>query len=226
MPANRIFHRLIGARMPHILWAQNRPADAQRGVYLGLMHGLTSTAYGKSLGIEKTNELSRRKDFVRRVPIVTYDELKPWILRAREGERNVLWPGVTKWFAQSSGHHQRPPQMAAGHKRVASRRPLQGRQGRARTVLSPGAPCPVVSGQTPDSRRIKRACQRRPKRLERRFECHHRAAFAAVVRSQKNPRPKHRADVGLGGQGGGRGEGNRQGGTSGSWQECRVGCRW
>ena len=102
MPANRIFHRLIGARMPHILWAQSRPADAQRGVYLGLMHALASTAYGKSLGIQSSGDVARRKDFVRHVPIVTYDELKPWILRARDGERNVLWPGVTKWFAQSS----------------------------------------------------------------------------------------------------------------------------
>ena len=110
MPANRIFHRLIGARMSHILWAQSRPADAQRGVYLGLIHGLASTAYGKSLGIYGASDIARRKDFIRRVPIVTYDELKPWILRARDGERNILWPGLTTWFAQSSGttsdHHK------------------------------------------------------------------------------------------------------------------------
>ena len=110
MPANRIFHRLIGARMPHILWAQSRPADAQRGVYLGLMHGLASTAYGHALGIRASSDVARRKDFVRKVPLVTYDDIKPWILRARDGERNVLWPGVTKWFAQSSGttsdHHK------------------------------------------------------------------------------------------------------------------------
>ena len=103
MPANRIFHRLIGARMSHILWAQSRPADAQRGVYLGLIHGLASTAYGKSLGIYGASDIARRKDFIRRVPIVTYDELKPWILRARDGERSILWPGLTTWFAQSSG---------------------------------------------------------------------------------------------------------------------------
>ncbi len=103
MPANRIFHRLIGARMPHISWAQSRPADAQRGVYLGLINALASTRYGRELGVSRPSELARRKDFVRRVPVVTYDELKPWIARAREGERSVLWPGVTKWFAQSSG---------------------------------------------------------------------------------------------------------------------------
>ena len=103
MPANRIFHRLMSARMPHIGWAQSRPADAQRGVYLGLIHALASTKYGRELGIGKPADLAKRKDFVRNIPIVTYDELKPWIARAREGESSVLWPGKTKWFAQSSG---------------------------------------------------------------------------------------------------------------------------
>ena len=89
--------------MPHILWAQSRPADAQRGVHSGLIHGLASTAYGQSLGIQSASEVAKRKDFVRRVPLVTYDDLKPWVMRARMGEPHVLWPGVTKWFAQSSG---------------------------------------------------------------------------------------------------------------------------
>lgn len=89
--------------MPHIGWAQSRPADAQRGVYLGLIHALAATRYGRELGIHRPEDIAKRKDFVRRVPLVTYDQLKPWILRAQEGERSVLWPGVTKWFAQSSG---------------------------------------------------------------------------------------------------------------------------
>ena len=89
--------------MPHIQWAQSRPADAQRGVHSGLVHGLASTLYGNSLGIQRASDVAKRKDFVRRVPLVTYDDLKPWVLRARKGEPHVLWPGVTKWFAQSSG---------------------------------------------------------------------------------------------------------------------------
>jgi hypothetical protein len=64
---------------------------------------LASTKYGRELGIQSPHDVGRRKDFLRKVPVVTYDELKPWIARAREGDRSVLWPGVTKWFAQSSG---------------------------------------------------------------------------------------------------------------------------
>lgn len=89
--------------MPHILWAQSRPADAQRGVFLGLINALASTKYGRELGIQRPSDVAKRKDFVRRVPVVTYDEIKPWIARAIQGERSVLWPGMTRWFAQSSG---------------------------------------------------------------------------------------------------------------------------
>ncbi len=37
------------------------------------------------------------------MPINTYEELKSDIDRMRHGEPNVLWPGVVKWYAKSSG---------------------------------------------------------------------------------------------------------------------------
>ncbi len=35
--------------------------------------------------------------------IVEYDDIEEWVDRARVGERDVLWPGRTEWFARSSG---------------------------------------------------------------------------------------------------------------------------
>lgn len=70
---------------------------------MGLVHALASTSYGRDLGIQSPKDLSRRKDFVKGVPMVHYDDLKPWIMRAMGGEKHVLWPGETHWFAQSSG---------------------------------------------------------------------------------------------------------------------------
>lgn len=32
-----------------------------------------------------------------------YDEFRPWVMRMIDGERDVLWPGVTRNYAQSSG---------------------------------------------------------------------------------------------------------------------------
>ena len=42
-------------------------------------------------------------DFCRRVPIQSYEDVKPYVARMINGERNVLWPSVVKWYAKSSG---------------------------------------------------------------------------------------------------------------------------
>jgi hypothetical protein len=41
--------------------------------------------------------------FVDRVPIQTYDTLKPFIERMINGEENILWPSKVRWYAKSSG---------------------------------------------------------------------------------------------------------------------------
>ncbi|MDR2968999.1 MAG: GH3 auxin-responsive promoter family protein, partial [Tannerellaceae bacterium] len=43
------------------------------------------------------------EDFRRRVPLQTYDDLKPYITRMINGEKDVLWPSVVRWYACSSG---------------------------------------------------------------------------------------------------------------------------
>ena len=42
-------------------------------------------------------------DFRKAVPLRSYEDLEPYITRARGGETDVLWPGKVKWFAKSSG---------------------------------------------------------------------------------------------------------------------------
>lgn len=42
-------------------------------------------------------------EFRQKVPLMTYDEQKPYIERMLQGEKDVLWPGRCKWFAKSSG---------------------------------------------------------------------------------------------------------------------------
>ncbi len=42
-------------------------------------------------------------EFAERIPIQTYDNIKPTVERMMLGEKNLLWPGETKWFAKSSG---------------------------------------------------------------------------------------------------------------------------
>ena len=42
-------------------------------------------------------------DFVRHIPLQTYDTLKPYIKRMMNGEENILWPSKARWYAKSSG---------------------------------------------------------------------------------------------------------------------------
>lgn len=37
------------------------------------------------------------------VPIQSYEDVKPYINRMINGEKNILWPSTVKWFAKSSG---------------------------------------------------------------------------------------------------------------------------
>lgn len=43
------------------------------------------------------------EDFAARVPLVDYEDIRPEVMRMVAGEKNILWPGRTASFAQSSG---------------------------------------------------------------------------------------------------------------------------
>lgn len=59
------------------------------------------TAFGEMFGFADA-DFDYNK-FSQAVPLATYDEIKPWIERMLQGEKNILWPGLCKWFAKSSG---------------------------------------------------------------------------------------------------------------------------
>ena len=72
----------------------------QRAVLARLLTKARDTEYGRNhlFGATKTYE-----DFVRNVPVNTYEELKGDIDQMRQGESDILWPGRVKWYAKSSG---------------------------------------------------------------------------------------------------------------------------
>lgn len=79
------------------------PADteaAQRRVLSWLMHKAKATAVGEKYGFAS---LSSYEDFASRVPVVQYETVRPEVMRMVRGEKNILWPGVCRSFAQSSG---------------------------------------------------------------------------------------------------------------------------
>ena len=78
----------------------NEAEELQAGVLKYLLANGKNTAYGRQHGMGGMNGY---EDFAAGVPLNTYEELKAGIDRMRHGEANVLWPGVVKWYAKSSG---------------------------------------------------------------------------------------------------------------------------
>ncbi len=103
MPINRLFSSIIRLRMAKINWMLQNPVESQKSVYFDLVNGLKQTKFGEDHGFSKVSKTIALRDFKSQIPIRTYDEIKPWILRAQEGAHNVLWEGGVSWFAKTSG---------------------------------------------------------------------------------------------------------------------------
>jgi hypothetical protein len=76
------------------------PNEVQEEWFEQLISGAEQTEWGKKYHYKSINTLSQ---FKQRVPIQTYDTLKPYIERMLKGEQNVLWHSGIRWFAKSSG---------------------------------------------------------------------------------------------------------------------------
>ena len=77
-----------------------RAEEMQMKVLEGLVKCAQDTEYGRNHLFGTTKNY---KEFAANVPVNTYEELKQDIDRMRQGESDILWPGVVKWYAKSSG---------------------------------------------------------------------------------------------------------------------------
>ncbi len=87
-------------RMKQIELMREYPVEFQQEVFFNLIDKAKDTEFGKKYGFSDIKTISQ---FQERVPVRSYDELKPMIQRVLEGESDILWPGTTRWFAKSSG---------------------------------------------------------------------------------------------------------------------------
>lgn len=99
MAFNAVFAWFIGKRMSRVNFYRDNPIAAQRSVYEYLQYQLQQSFFYKDLQAVKGDQISSLSS----IPLQDYGTLKPYIERAMSGEENILWPGETKWFAQSSG---------------------------------------------------------------------------------------------------------------------------
>ena len=87
-------------RIQQVEFAMNNPAETQQRTFKTLIETAQGTHWGR---LYDYKSIKNQADFAARVPISTYEELKPFIERTMHGEQNVLWPSEIKWFAKSSG---------------------------------------------------------------------------------------------------------------------------
>ncbi len=71
---------------------------------LDIMHSIVSRAKNTAIGIDYDFEnISSYREFTAHVPIKDYEDLKKYFDRVVAGESDVLWPGMPKYFAKTSG---------------------------------------------------------------------------------------------------------------------------
>ncbi len=100
MDITKIIKPMFNARLKEIDLYASRPGEIQQGVLRHLLATAATTEWGKK---HDYKSIRTYDDFKARVPLQTYDDIKPWVERLRAGEQNLLWPSEIKWFAKSSG---------------------------------------------------------------------------------------------------------------------------
>jgi len=95
--AARIFAKNIAKKTAK--WVDN-PINTQRQVFEQLIQTATTTQFGKD---HDFSQIATHIDFVSKVPIRDYEDLKPYVEKIMEGQENILWPGKPLYFAKTSG---------------------------------------------------------------------------------------------------------------------------
>ncbi len=80
-------------------WA-NAPFETQQTVFNDLIVESVHTQFGKD---HDFINIKSHTDFVKRVPIREYEDLKPYIERVVSGAEDILWKGKPLYFAKTSG---------------------------------------------------------------------------------------------------------------------------
>jgi hypothetical protein len=96
----KIVAPVFAARQRQIESFGRQIADVQHRQLQQLLHTAGNTEWGERY---KFREIDGYGEFRERLPISVYEDLQPFIERMMNGERNILWPSVVRWYAKSSG---------------------------------------------------------------------------------------------------------------------------
>ncbi len=100
MPFNALFSWVIKKRIHQIDLFRKFPLEVQEELFFRMLKNAANTTFGKK---HQFNKISDYVSLKASVPLQTYEELKTDVDKLIIGEKNLLWPGNTSWFAKSSG---------------------------------------------------------------------------------------------------------------------------
>ncbi len=100
MNITRLISRAFNSRLKELELYTTRPDELQASAFKYLVDKAKNTEWGIKYDYKSIKTYA---DFKSRVPIQTYDEIKPYVERLLAGEQNLIWPSTIKWFAKSSG---------------------------------------------------------------------------------------------------------------------------
>ena len=95
--AARIFASRIRKKIDQ--WANN-PHETQQKVFNALISKAKNTKFGKD---HHFSEIKNHQEFVKKVPVRDYEELKDYVDLMVAGQEDVLWPGKPLYYAKTSG---------------------------------------------------------------------------------------------------------------------------
>ena len=78
----------------------DHPIETQEEVLFNLLNKAQNTELGVKYGFDS---IKNYEVFSKRIPILNYESIEPFIERSRKGEDNIFWPTKIEWFAKSSG---------------------------------------------------------------------------------------------------------------------------
>lgn len=100
---NHVFRLYYSRRFLSIQSLYSQPDKLQEKWRFLLLKKAENTAYGKLFGFRDIKDYAT---FSKQIPVVDYEDLKPFISQMMLGGPDVLWPGKVTWFAKSAGTSQ------------------------------------------------------------------------------------------------------------------------
>jgi hypothetical protein len=97
---NSIINWVNFKRIYEIELFKKHPHEVQREVLFELLEMASNTQIGLKYNFKNIHS---EKEFREQLPVQGYEDIKATVERMMLGEKNLLWPGETKWFAKSSG---------------------------------------------------------------------------------------------------------------------------